>query len=54
MYGIYLVVWWLRLHAPNAGDMGLDLGWGVSCMIHGAVKKKKKCACECTQFTPTS
>ena len=26
MYGIYLVVWWLRLHAPNARDMSLDLG----------------------------
>ena len=33
---------WLRLHTPNAGDLGSILGWGRSRMPHSMAKKKKK------------
>ena len=28
-FGASLVVWWLRLHAPNAGSLGLIPGQGT-------------------------
>ena len=32
----FLVIQWLRLHAPNAGGMGWVPSWGLrSCMPHG-------------------
>ena len=39
--GTSLVVQWLRLHAPNAGGMGLIPGRGRSHMPHGTAKKKE-------------
>lgn len=39
--GIFLWVQWLRLHIPNAGGIGLILGWGRSGILHGMAKKNK-------------
>jgi len=39
----FLVVQWLRLHASNAGDVGLISGWEVrSHMLCGTARKKKR------------
>jgi len=39
-YRTSLVFQWLRLHAPNAGDMGSIPGQGTSHMPHGMAKTK--------------
>ena len=39
-YRTSLVFQWLRLHAPNAGDMGSIPGQGTSRMPHGMAKTK--------------
>ena len=46
--GTPLVVQWLRLHAPNAGDLGLSPGWGTIShigqlkILHATAEKEKK------------
>ena len=37
--GTSLVVQWLRLHAPNAGGLGLIPGRGARSHMHAATKK---------------
>ena len=40
--GTSLMLWWLRLHAPNAGGLGLIPGQGTKIPHCGPKKKKKK------------
>ena len=41
LHGTYLVIWCLRLLAPNAGDMGLIPGQGTK-ILHAARLKTNK------------
>ena len=36
--GTALVVQWVRLHTPNAGDLGSIPGWGTRSHMHAATK----------------
>ena len=39
--GASLVVQWVRLHTPNAGDPGLIPAWGTRSRMHTATKSSK-------------
>ena len=39
MVGTSLVVQWIRLHAPNAGVLGLIPGQGTRSHMHAATKE---------------
>ena len=41
LHGTYLTVWWLRILAPNAGDIGLIPGQGPK-ILHAAQLKTNK------------
>ena len=44
------MLWWLRLHAPNAGGLGLIPGQGTKILQCGQRKSKKLAVLNCQQY----